>query len=76
MIDVLIDVFFLCDVVLNTITAYVDDGHLVTDHRAILLNYSRTWMAFDIISSFPFDWVVLASRAAPLVQVRAASPLS
>ena len=58
-IDLFIDVFFIVDLGLNSITAYYDDGHLVTTHYLILRNYVRTWFFFDVISSFPVDWLIL-----------------
>ena len=40
---------------LNMLTAYYDDGHLITGHKQVLLHYAKTWMAFDMLSSFPID---------------------
>lgn len=54
----LTDIFFLCDIIVNMRTAYIDDGQTITDSKAIILNYLKGWFFLDIISSFPFDWVV------------------
>ena len=42
LLDLLIDLFFITDVFLNTITAYVDDGHLVVSHKKIFQHYGKT----------------------------------
>jgi hypothetical protein len=60
-VDFCIDVFFLCDIVLNFASAYEDrrTGRVITDPRVIAINYVRGWLALDLIASFPLDWVVI-----------------
>jgi len=64
--DLLVDLFFLFDLMLNFRTAYYEDGQLVTTSKAIAINYVRGWFGLDLISSFPFDWFVTGlSLSAP-----------
>jgi hypothetical protein len=58
-LDLLMDVFFLVDVIRLTFTAYYDAyGHLIVTPRDVALNYLKTWFLLDFIASFPFDWLV------------------
>jgi hypothetical protein len=65
-----IDIFFSVDVVLNLHTAYYNDsGDLVgvktsgkkvgkPDYWALYSHYARGWMAIDVASVFPFEFVM------------------
>jgi Ion transport protein/Cyclic nucleotide-binding domain len=57
-LDYVIDIIFGIDVVLNCFMAYFSDEVLITSRCKIILNYARTWMVFDIISSIPFDLII------------------
>ena len=52
-----IDCVFLCDLVLNFFTAYMDEetGILQVFKTKIALHYLKTWMVFDLVSSLPWD---------------------
>ena len=52
-----IDCVFLCDLVLNFFTAYMDEetGILQVFKTKIALHYLKTWMFFDLVSSLPWD---------------------
>ena len=54
-----IDSYFVTDVVINFFTAYPDPvtGLLITNLKAIVLNYIKTDFLFDIVASFPFSIV-------------------
>jgi hypothetical protein len=55
----LIDIFFIVDIVLNCLTAYHDpDGSLVTDRRAMALQYLKSWFFIDVVSSIPVDLIL------------------
>ncbi|CAD8199165.1 unnamed protein product [Paramecium pentaurelia] len=46
-----IDIIFAIDIIMNFITAYIDENYnLVKEFKLILLNYLKTWMIFDLIS--------------------------
>jgi len=49
--------FFIVDLILNFHTSFYRDGNLVVLHKAIILQYLRSWFALDLVSSFPFTWL-------------------
>ena len=55
--NLVIDCVFMCDLVLNFFTAYMDEeiGILQVFKTKIALHYVKTWMFFDLISSLPWD---------------------
>ena len=56
-VDVVVDVFFITDIMINFRTAYhKDDGELQLDARAISINYARGWFFLDLVASLPIDW--------------------
>lgn len=56
--DVLVDFFFMCDIILSFRTGYVDSrGELQYRIHAIAGNYLRTWMIIDIASCMPVNYV-------------------
>jgi CRP-like cAMP-binding protein len=50
------DSMFLLDMALNFRTAFKDDGILVTNSKAMALNYARSWFLIDFVASFPIGW--------------------
>lgn len=55
-IDLLIDIFFICDLVLNFRTAYdASDGTFVRDPWKISRKYLTSWFVIDLLASVPFD---------------------
>lgn len=59
--DVCIDIFFVCDMVLQFFTAYSDTdgtGSLETDLRKTAKKYASTWFIWDLISVFPFTYIL------------------
>lgn len=46
---VITSVFWLVDIILNCKTGFYRDGVLVTDGREAVMNYARTYMAFDLV---------------------------
>ena len=54
--DVLIDVVFWGDVVLNFFTGYTDaGGRLEMELRAVARHYARTTLVIDVVASLPYD---------------------
>jgi len=51
------DAIFFLDILLNFHTAYYLKGELVTDHKMIALNYLKTWLFIDLLSSFPYGMI-------------------
>ncbi|KAF4316365.1 hypothetical protein BBO99_00008728 [Phytophthora kernoviae] len=52
----IIDSFFLLDILLNFRTAYFDDERrLIYDPRVLFWRYLKGWFLFDLISTVPID---------------------
>lgn len=57
-IDVIIDCFFILDMLVTFNAGYYEQGGLVLKRRMIVLNYLKGWFLIDLIASFPYMWVV------------------
>ena len=73
-VNLAIDCFFLCDMILNFFTAYMNEesGMLEVSKIIIAAHYMRTWMVFDLISSLPWDRIfctVSDSHSTQLVKI-------
>lgn len=54
-IDLLLDVSFFFDVIINLLSAYYkSDGSFISSRKAIFYNYAKSWMIFDLASCIPF----------------------
>ncbi|XP_048479359.1 potassium voltage-gated channel subfamily H member 8 isoform X5 [Plutella xylostella] len=54
--DVVVEALFIVDIVLNFRTTFVSKkGEVVSDSKAIALNYIRTWFVVDLLAALPFD---------------------
>ena len=57
-----LDGLFFTDVVITCFSAYYDDeGKLIVTHKAVVLNYLRTWMLLDIAGCLPLDVMMQSS---------------
>ncbi|CAG9317227.1 unnamed protein product [Blepharisma stoltei] len=55
-IDLIVDILFFIDVIMNSMTAYFDDeGKLVEKRLKILWNYMKSWMILDLVSCIPYN---------------------
>ncbi|XP_075767447.1 voltage-gated delayed rectifier potassium channel KCNH4 isoform X3 [Pelodiscus sinensis] len=54
--DIVVEMLFILDIVLNFRTTYVSQsGQVVYDTRSICLHYVATWFFVDLIAALPFD---------------------
>jgi len=61
--DLLVDLFFVFDIVLNFLTAYEDEnGDLRCAHKEIAGHYTATWLFLDLLAAFPVDYIVRAAE--------------
>ena len=54
-IDLMLDIMFVADILINFRTTYISDGEIITDPRKIALNYARGWFIIDAVAAIPFD---------------------
>ncbi|KAM9820862.1 voltage-gated delayed rectifier potassium channel KCNH8-like [Neosynchiropus ocellatus] len=54
--DILVEILFIMDIVLNFRTTYVStSGQVVYDARSICIHYVTSWLFVDLIAALPFD---------------------
>ncbi|XP_055688851.1 potassium voltage-gated channel subfamily H member 8 isoform X2 [Lutzomyia longipalpis] len=54
--DVVVEALFIVDIILNFRTTYVSrKGEVVSDSKAIALNYLKGWFVVDLLAALPFD---------------------
>ncbi|XP_039746691.1 potassium voltage-gated channel subfamily H member 8-like [Pararge aegeria] len=54
--DVVVEALFIIDILLNFRTTFVSKkGEVVSDFKAIALNYIRSWFIVDLLAALPFD---------------------
>lgn len=54
--EIYIIIFLFSDIVLNFRTTFVSKkGEVVSDSKAIALNYIRSWFVVDLLAALPFD---------------------
>uniref|UniRef100_A0A3B3VAJ0 Voltage-gated delayed rectifier potassium channel KCNH4 n=1 Tax=Poecilia latipinna TaxID=48699 RepID=A0A3B3VAJ0_9TELE len=54
--DILVEILFIIDIVLNFRTTYVStSGQVVYDSRSICIHYVTSWLFVDLIAALPFD---------------------
>jgi hypothetical protein len=57
-LDFVATAIFTADIVLNFNTAYYLRGIIITDRKEIALRYLKLWFPIDVISTFPYSWLV------------------
>ncbi|XP_076044307.1 uncharacterized protein LOC143027138 [Oratosquilla oratoria] len=59
-IDLLVDIMFMVDIVINFRTTYVNHNDEVVSHPAkIALHYLRGWFIIDVVAAIPFDLLLV-----------------
>ncbi|KAM3821074.1 voltage-gated delayed rectifier potassium channel KCNH4 [Vipera latastei] len=54
--DIVVEMLFIVDIILNFRTTYVSEsGQVVYNKRSICLHYVATWFFVDLIAALPFD---------------------
>ncbi|KAJ8676492.1 hypothetical protein QAD02_012279 [Eretmocerus hayati] len=54
--DVVVEVIFIFDIVLNFRTTYVNrKGEVVSNSKSIAVNYIKSWFLIDLVAALPFD---------------------
>ncbi|KAG0721759.1 Potassium voltage-gated channel subfamily H member 6 [Chionoecetes opilio] len=59
-IDLIVDIMFMVDIVINFRTTYVNHNDEVVSHPAkIALHYLRGWFLIDVVAAIPFDLLLV-----------------
>lgn len=60
-IDLIVDLMFIADILINFRTSYLHNGEAVMDQKKIAINYLKSWFAIDTIAAIPFDLLLFGS---------------
>ncbi|XP_022254273.1 potassium voltage-gated channel subfamily H member 6-like, partial [Limulus polyphemus] len=62
-IDLLVDVMFIIDIIINFRTTYVNSNEEVVSHPGrIAVHYLRGWFIIDVVAAIPFDLLLFGSE--------------
>lgn len=62
-LDIIVNLMFIVDIILTFFTTYVHKGVIVEDIKLIILKYTQTWLALDILSVIPFDYFISSENS-------------
>ncbi|KAL5019568.1 hypothetical protein ScPMuIL_002460, partial [Solemya velum] len=68
-IDLMVDLMFIVDILINFRTTYLHNGEVVTDQQKIAINYVKTWFVIDTIAAIPFDLLLFGSGTSDTMTV-------
>lgn len=60
-IDLLVDIMFIADILINFRTTYVHNGEVVSNPQKIAVNYLKGWFIIDAVAAIPFDLLLFGS---------------
>ncbi|XP_026519141.2 potassium voltage-gated channel subfamily H member 2-like, partial [Terrapene carolina triunguis] len=61
-VDLLVDIMFLIDIVINFRTTYVNSNEEVVSHPGrIAIHYFKGWFLIDMVAAIPFDLLIFGS---------------
>lgn len=60
-IDLIVDIMFIVDILINFRTTYVHMGEVVADPQKIAIHYVKGWFVIDTIAAIPFDLLLFGS---------------
>lgn len=55
-VDFACSLLYIVDVAVIFNTGFFENGIFITTRRQIAKRYLRTWLLFDVVSAFPYDW--------------------
>ncbi|KAM6174342.1 LOW QUALITY PROTEIN: voltage-gated inwardly rectifying potassium channel KCNH6 [Erethizon dorsatum] len=59
MVDLIVDIMFVVDIVINFRTTYVNSNDEVVSHpRCIAVHYFKGWFLIDLVAAIPFDLLI------------------
>ena len=60
-VDLIIDIMFLVDIIINFRTTYLLFGDVITDPQKIAVNYIKGWFFVDALAAIPFDLLLFGT---------------
>lgn len=65
-LEIIIDVMFIIDIVLNFNTGIYVKTRLILQRKKIALDYLKWWFWIDLVSSLPLTWILAWSQGITL----------
>ncbi|KAJ8306727.1 hypothetical protein KUTeg_015768 [Tegillarca granosa] len=60
-IDLIVDLMFIADILINFRTTYLHNGEVVTHPQRIAIHYVKGWFVIDVFAAVPFDLLLFGS---------------
>lgn len=61
-VDLIVDIMFIVDILINFRTTYVNSNEEVVSHPAkIAIHYFKGWFLIDMVAAIPFDLLIFGS---------------
>ncbi|KAH3873160.1 hypothetical protein DPMN_036387 [Dreissena polymorpha] len=60
-IDLIVDLMFILDILINFRTSYLHNGEVIMDQKKIAINYVKGWFLIDTVAAIPFDLLLFGS---------------
>lgn len=61
-VDLIVDIMFIIDILINFRTTYVNSSEEVVSHPAkIAIHYFKGWFLIDMVAAIPFDLLIFGS---------------
>ena len=60
-VDLMVDLMFIADILINFRTTYVENGEVISDQQKIAVNYIKGWFVIDAFAAIPFDLLLFGS---------------
>lgn len=63
-IDLIVDIMFIVDIIINFRTTYVNENDEVVSHPGkIAVHYFKGWFVIDMIAAVPFDLMLVNTNS-------------
>ena len=61
MIDLIVDIMFIIDIVINFRTTFLQNGDVISDPLKIAVNYVKGWFFIDAMAAVPLDLLLFGT---------------
>ncbi len=57
--NIIVNLFFFTDLLVNFRTAHLEKGRTIKDPKAISKKYLKSWFGLDLFATIPFDYILM-----------------
>lgn len=72
MIDLIVDIMFIIDIVINFRTTFLSNGDVITDPLKIAVNYVKGWFLIDAMAAVPLDLLLFGTGTSDVSHITCA----